>query len=96
MQRALKLAGVKSMMLTLWSVSDYASYLLMLNFYKELERDKSAEPDIHKAFNKARRTLIEGEKSTERFSVSSLSRRTTKNKFDAPHYINAFIIIDAL
>ncbi len=96
MQRALKLAGVKSMMLTLWSVSDYASYLLMLNFYKELEKDKSAEPDIHKAFNKARRTLIEGEKSTERFSVSSLSRRTTKNKFDAPHYINAFIIIDAL
>ncbi len=96
MQRALKLAGVKSMMLTLWSVSDYASYLLMVNFYKELEKDKSPEPDIYQAFNKARKALIEGEESPARFSVSSLSRRGVKNKYDAPHYINAFIIIDAL
>lgn len=95
MQRALKQAGVSSMMLSLWSVSDYVTSLFMEKFYEELEKDTSPTPNIRKAFMSARKYIIEHQTETNLFKASTLSRRRTVNEYDFPRYTDAFILIDA-
>ena len=92
-QRGLKLAGAKSMILSLWSVNDYSSNMLMRFFYEELEKQSSK--DIHAAFLKARQRLSQEEYIDSYFDVSTLSFKKKAIRFDTPKYINPFIIIDA-
>lgn len=53
LQRGLKNAGVKGMVVSLWTVSDEGTALLMQSFYQHLQ-----DEDIHTAFMHAREDLI--------------------------------------
>ena len=63
-QRGLKDAGVKSIMVTLWSISDEASCLLISQFHNNLTAGLSA----HKAFLQARQCLIEQDYDKPQFT----------------------------
>ena len=91
LQRGLKNAGVKAMIVSLWSVDDDATSQLMRSFYANLKNN-----DIHSAFNKAREELIETERTTTRkFNARKLrTEDETSAAFDRPQYYNAFILID--
>lgn len=89
-QRALKQAGVKAMIVSLWSVDDTATSILMGNFYRNLQEGDSA--DVYGAFIKARHQLMT-EEVTNVFNAGSLSSKKI-NKYAAPQYANAFILID--
>lgn len=92
LQRGMKLAGVKSMMVTLWSVGDTATYLLMKYFYQELMQQ--TKTDIHAAFNKARRRLMSEEQEVMAFNPSTLMMERIKVRYDQPQYFNPFVLID--
>lgn len=53
LQRAFKKAGVKTMVMTLWSVSDVVTKEFMIKFYENLA-DKSFAWDKRKAFEQAK------------------------------------------
>ena len=90
LQRSLKNAGVKGMILSLWSVDDEATALLMQSFYKYLKTD-----DVHDAFAKARRDLMQNDsKPGRRFDPARLAGVEGLNKFEKPQYYDAFILID--
>lgn len=55
LQRALRVAGAKNMIMSLWKVDDQATQQLMVNFYKNL----SAGNQLHTAFIKAQKQLRE-------------------------------------
>jgi len=84
-QRALKQAGVKAMVVSLWTVSDEATSLWMQQFYRNLMNNP--EMGIHDAFMDARRKLIETEE------INSTTGEKT-HPYAAPKYSNAFILID--
>ena len=90
-QRGLKNAGVKAMIVSLWSVDDRATARLMRSFYSYLQTD-----DIHTAFMKARNDLIHSEnQDIRRFDPARLAGAKSSNrKFDKPRYYDAFILID--
>ena len=89
LQRSLKNAGVKGMILSLWSVDDKATSLLMQSFYKYLQTD-----DVHTAFMKARKDLMNTENAVRIFDVARLAGAKGTSKFDKPQYYDAFILID--
>lgn len=92
LQRGLKNAGVKAMIVSLWSVDDQATSLLMQSFYSHLATD-----DIHTAFHKARKELIETRKETIRhFDPKRLKSVESGSSFDYPEFYNAFILIDVI
>lgn len=92
LQRGLKNAGVKAMIVSLWSVDDEATSLLMQSFYAHLATD-----DIHTAFHKARRELIDTRKETFRqFDARRLKTVESAPSFDFPEFYNAFILIDVI
>lgn len=88
-QRALKQAGVDAMVVSLWSVSDEASALLMSRFYRNLCNGM----DTYAAFMDARRQLMTAEQNS--FDAGTLSHRRTR-RFADPQYTDAFILIDVL
>lgn len=92
-QRGLKLAGANAMMLTLWSVDDYSSSLLMRYFYEELE--SQSHKDLHSAFLKARQRLMQEERTFYLFDGSDFTIKKEIIKYNTPSHINPFIIIDA-
>ena len=96
-QRALKIAGAKAMIVSLWSVDDAATAEFMKLFYSELEKDASATPDVYKAFNTARLSLANsGRSSSRRFDPKSLTTKEIFRSIASPRYSNAFILIDVL
>lgn len=86
-QRALKQAGVKAMIVSLWNVDDYATSVLMSRFYKNLNEGK--EP--YDSFMAARCQLMQLEKTV--FNAGSMSARRI-HKYAQPQYADAFILID--
>lgn len=56
LQRALKKAGVKTIILSLWEASDIATKEFMTNFYTALTTGRN---DVHEAFRLARRAVRE-------------------------------------
>ena len=92
-ERGLKQAGANALILSLWSVDDKASNKLMSYFYDNLE--KQQDKDIHSAFLEARKKLMNEEQIVYEFDPFSMIIKASSYKFDAPRYINPFIIIDA-
>ena len=92
-QRALKMARANTMILSLWSVNDYSSSMLMNFFYDELEIQSTK--DIHKAFTKARQRLMQEEKTVYKFDVSTFTVKKDTRRFNSPQHVNPFIVIDA-
>ena len=92
-QRGLKLAGANAMILTLWSVNDYSSSVLLRYFYQELE--KQPVKNIHAAFLKARQLLMKEEKTYYKFDESNFTFKKETLRFNTPSHVNPFIIIDA-
>ena len=92
MQRALKMAGAKSLMVSLWSVGDESSYLLFKNFYEELERQTSK--DIHAAWMTARQKLKELKIEKKKFNLSTLDDEIEITTFKSPVDLNPYIMID--
>lgn len=93
-QRALKLAGANAMILSLWSVDDYATCMLMRYFYEEL--GKQSKKNILVAFLNARVRLMIEEKVTYEFDPSTFTHYKKMKTYDKPQYVNPFIIIDAI
>ena len=93
-QRGLKQAGASAMILTLWSVNDYSSSMLMRYFYEELE--KQSPKDIHTAFLKARQRLMKEEKIIFKFNEATFTYKEETIKYNTPQYICPFIVIDAI
>ena len=91
--RGLKMAGANAMILTLWSVNDYSSSLLMRFFYEELERQ--SDKDIHTAFMKARQRLMKEERNDYKLDLSDITIKKATLKYNTPLHIDPFIIIDA-
>lgn len=90
LQRSLKNAGVKAMVLSLWSVDDDATSALMQAFHRHLQAE-----DIHTAFMRARQELIETARNPgEQFNAELLTTDYIGHNFDSPYYYNAFILID--
>ena len=104
MQRGLKNAGVESMIVSLWNVSDEATSLLMTTFHKCLGQGMTTND----AFNAARQSLIATAQTDSattttkfRFNAAKLINEkvsTTKKSADysSPQFTNAFILIDAI
>ena len=92
MQRALKMAGAKGLMVSLWSVRDLSSYKLFSYFYEELENQQ--EKDIHKAWKVARKKLSEYVHYTPYFNIKTLDEDVDEMKFDTPYDTFPYILID--
>lgn len=99
LQRGLKTAGAKSILLTLWSVDDEATCYFIVQLYKKLEIGLS----MHEAFNMARETMKEynNNDQSDQSDIGGANnsytqrRRMTVPRFDEPYYYNAFILIDS-
>jgi len=92
-QRAFKSAGVKTVIVSLWSVDEMACFYLMKFMYEEMNNQNTT--DMNTAFNNARRRLAQMEISNQRFRANALQRLNRKTSYNAPRYTNPFIIIDA-
>lgn len=92
MQRALKMAGARGLMVSLWSVGDLSSYKLFSYFYEELENQQ--EKDIHKAWKVARQKLSEYVHYTPYFNMDTLDEDVNVSKFDQPSDLFPYILID--
>jgi hypothetical protein len=92
LQRGLKMAGVNAMLLSLWSVDDYATGELMKRFYQNLASGLST----YQAFMQARQSMLSQVATTNgRFSAATLTKKKNTN-INKPRYVNAFIMIDVL
>lgn len=90
LQRGLKNAGVKGMVLSLWSVSDEATTMLMQSFYTHLQNE-----DAHTAFMHARQDLINtGREPEKAFDPVKMKYVQTSDNFNEPCFYDAFILID--
>lgn len=92
MQRALKMAGAKGLMVSLWSVGDLSSYKLFSFFYEELERQ--SVKDIHRAWLVARQKLAGYEEVVPYFNMETLDEDTYVRKFNRPNDLCPYILID--
>ena len=91
LQRGLKNAGAKCLIVSLWSVDDDATSLLMQSFYQHLQSE-----DVHTAFMHAREELIATRQDQEKkFDVVKLRNSPTTRDLSLPQFSNAFILIDA-
>lgn len=101
LQRGLKNAGVKAMMLSLWSVNSRATSLLMSNFYYYIGQNMSP----HKALAEARKMFAVSknndkvEESTYVFDPAIMAMVVDEQDemdYNSPQFTDAFILIDAI
>ena len=62
LQRGFKIAGVKSVLMSLWKVDDAATYLLMKQFYKSLFAGKNKQQALRDAQNYLRSYMVGNER----------------------------------
>ena len=99
-QRGLKNAGAGAIVVSLWSVSDKATALMMARFHANI----AAGMDIHDAFFAARQSLIDkNEEDSPSIKVRKFNPRTMSvqyvsetEEYREPQYYDAFILIDAI
>ena len=83
LQRGLKSAGVKALVVSLWEVDDAASEMMMTSLFGNLEQGM----ELHEAFEQARRSLKE---------YSTKRGRFIRRPYADPHCYDAFILIDGI
>lgn len=93
LERGLKQGGAGAMALTLWSVYDLPSSMLMRYFYRNLI--EMPDHDIHAALLRARKQLSEYRHTGIYIDPETLDFRFVATDFDAPRYTHPFILIDA-
>lgn len=93
MQRGLKQAGVKSMMISLWSVTNYSSSLFYKHFYQALSQQENKS--FHDALKIAREKLSK-EKYIEKYlDLISLDEEVNIKYLGLPRHTHQYILIDA-
>lgn len=91
LQRGLKNAGVKALIVSLWNVDDEATAMLMSLLYKHMKNH-----DPHTAFLMARKELMELQAPQSHFDPRLFRSVTTIGPQFKPQHYNAFIMIDLL
>lgn len=92
--RGLKKAGVGSLIVSLWSVSDEATMLFMKHLYKAI-REQST-PDIHAAFNTARLNFSKETRLVRQFNPKRMKTERFGESYNLPRFCNSFILIDSI
>ena len=93
MQRGLKQAGVKSMMISLWSVTNYSSSLFYKHFYQALSQQENKS--FHDAFKKAREKLAKEEYVRKYLNLITLDEGEELIPQGLPQHTHQYILIDA-
>lgn len=93
MQRGLKQAGVKSMMISLWSVTNYSSSLFYKHFYQALSQQENKS--FHDAFKTAREKLSKEQYRRKYFDLISLDEEEYVVDQGIPQHTHQYILIDA-
>ena len=91
LQRGLKTAGVRALVVSLWQIDDRATIQFMLEFYKNMKEGQK----LHEAFSQARKTLQTKTVTTSYFRRGRQPLVVTKC-YGKPQYYDAFILIDGL
>ncbi len=89
LQRGLKTAGAKAIIVSLWDVGDLATSVFFQKFYSVLKKGKS----LNAAFAEAREYLKTASVTVYRRRAGLRSLKTERT-FKEPRYTNAFILID--
>jgi len=100
LQRGLKKAGAKSLLMTLWKVDDVATRQLMSFFYGYLLQGMDAHEALRQAQHDLRTmTPTDNGNRSRRHAISSRQKRARKAAqkpiYDDPYYWAAFILLDA-
>lgn len=92
MQRNIKMAGAKSMIMSLWQVSDEATEIMMTAFYRNLSHGNSKKQAFNKAVAKVRKAYQKkyqkGKDSQKHRDIGSTARD------DSSYYWAAFVMLD--
>ena len=92
-QRGLKQAGVKSMMISLWSVTNYSSSLFYKHFYQALSQQENKS--FHDAFKTAREKLAKEKYKDKYLNLISLDEEEYVEDQGIPQHTHQYILIDA-
>ena len=92
-QRGLKQAGVKSMMISLWSVTNYSSSLFYKHFYQALSQQENKS--FHDAFKTAREKLSKEKYRGKYLDLISLDEEEYVKDQGIPQHTHQYILIDA-
>ena len=90
LQRGLKAAGVKALVVSLWKVDDQATAILMKALISNLDKGM----DITEAFREARQHLMKTVTERRYKRGGELPDLVVTKKYDKPQYHDAFILID--
>lgn len=93
MQRGLKQAGVKSMMISLWSVTNYSSSLFYKHFYQALSQQENKS--FHDALKTAREKMSNEKYSVKYLDMISLDEEEYVIEQGIPQHTHQYILIDA-
>ena len=92
LQRALKMAGVEGICVSLWSVNDLSSARLMSYFYENMAQQQDV--DIHQAFMAARQRLKDSTWLQYMFDIETFQFVPVVITHNTPEHLNPFIMID--
>ena len=93
MQRGLRQAGAKSMMISLWSVNNYSSSVFYKFFYQALSQQK--EKSFHEALKTARKKMKNNIKIFKSLDLETLEFYDDVWDFGTPQHTHPYILIDA-
>lgn len=93
MQRGLKQAGVKSMMISLWSVNNYSSSVFYKHFYQALSKQENKS--FHDALKVARQEMMSEKKKFKYMNMNTLEEEEEVWELGKPQYTHPYVLIDA-